>query len=346
MKKSNGFFVLFSLKNVKMCYNRLGLRLTWEFYMQENEAEFLRSQRRRRKRIGKMRQAIILIVAGWVILSMILIVLLFVRTAALEEQLKRLLLTDTSAESVSPPADTEKEEEETALPQQTSSAAEDTENLANEGDVHKVYLTFDNSPSRHTEEILDILAAYDVKATFFVIGREDEESQELYRRIVEEGHTLGMRSYSNRYSVIYRSKEAFAEDYRKLKDYLFELTGVECSLYRFPGGSGNQISDVPMEELVQFLNEQGVTYYDWNVSAGDGASAAYTAEEIVENISSDVVKYKTSVVALQDASDDRRTVEVLEPLIESLKAMGAELLPIDENTRVIQSVKADSVDAQ
>ncbi len=313
--------------------------------MQENEAEFLRSQRRRRKRIGKMRQAIILIVAGWVILSMILIVLLFLRTAALEEQLKRLLLTDTSAESVSPPADTEKEEE-TALPQQTLSAAEDTENLTNEGDVHKVYLTFDNSPSRHTEEILDILAAYDVKATFFVIGREDEESQELYRRIVEEGHTLGMRSYSNRYSVIYQSKEAFAEDYRKLKDYLFELTGEECSLYRFPGGSGNQISDVPMQELIQFLNEQGVTYYDWNVSAGDGASAAYTAQEIVENITGDVVKYKTSVVALQDVSDDRITVEVLEPLIESLKEMGTELLPIDENTRVIQSVKADSVNAQ
>ena len=94
------------------------------------------------------------------------------------------------------------------------------------------------------------------------------------------------------------------------------------------------------------MNEQGVTYYDWNVSVGDSASAAYTAEEIVENITGDVVKYKTSVVALQDASDDRTTMEVLEPLIESLTEMGAEFLPIDKNTRVIQSVKADSVDAQ
>ena len=39
--------------------------------MEEKEAEFLRSQRRKRRRIGKMRQAIILIVAGWIILSMV-----------------------------------------------------------------------------------------------------------------------------------------------------------------------------------------------------------------------------------------------------------------------------------
>lgn len=313
--------------------------------MEEKEAEFLRSQRRKRRRVGKMRHAITLIVAGWIILSMILIGLLFVRTEQLEDQLKRLLLTESSTEDISPFRQENTTEEEQPAPAALD-AEEDTENLANEGDIHKVYLTFDSSPSRHTEEILDILAAHEVKATFFVIGREDEESQELYRRIVEEGHTLGMRSYSNRYSVIYRSKEAFAEDYRKLKDYLFELTGEECSLYRFPGGSGNQISDVPMQELIQFLNEQDVTYYDWNISSEDGASVSYTTEEIVENITGDVVKYKTSVVALQDVSEDSTTVEVLEPLIEALAEMGAELLPIDENTRVIQSVKADSVNAQ
>ncbi len=178
--------------------------------MKEKEAEFLRSQRRKRRRIGKMRQAIILIVAGWIILSMILIAFLFVRTEELEDQLKRLLLTESSAEAISPSWQEETTEEQPAP--EALDAETDTENLAKEGDVHKVYLTFDSSPSRYTEEILDILAAHEVKATFFVIGREDEESQELYRRIAEDGHTLGMRSYSNRYSVIYRSKEAFAED--------------------------------------------------------------------------------------------------------------------------------------
>ena len=92
------------------------------------------------------------------------------------------------------------------------------------------------------------------------------------------------------------------------------------------------------------VNEQGVIYYDWNVSAGDAASNAYSSEEIVANVMDDVVKYKTSVVLLHDASDKSATVEALAPLIEALNEMGAEILPIDEDTSVIQYVKADSID--
>ena len=58
----------------------------------------------------------------------------------------------------------------------------------------------------------------------------------------------------------------------------------------------------------------------------------------------DVVKYKTSVVLLHDASDKSATVEALGPLIEALEGMGAQILPIDEDTQVIQYVKADTVE--
>lgn len=323
--------------------------------MQDKDSEALRNQRRRRKRIGRIKSAIVMIIAGWIMLSMILIVTLFVRTVSLEKKLDRLIQSNlllssqenvvsglNEGEQVLSAENTEAILEASSAPQAV--VVEDTENLAEAGDVHKVYLTFDDGPSDNTEAILDILAEYDVKATFFVVGKEDEVSQELYRRIVEEGHTLGMHSYSNRYSVIYQSAEAFETDYQKLKDYLFDVTGTECKFYRFPGGSSNQISNVPMSELIQFLNGQGTVYYDWNVSAGDAASAAYTADEIVENVTEDVVKYKTSVVLLHDAEDKSTTVEAIRPLIEALQEMDAEILPIDENTRVIQSVKADSVD--
>lgn len=320
--------------------------------MQDKDSEALRNQRRRRKRIGRIKSAIVIIITGWIILSMILIITLFVRTVSLEKKLDQLIQTSTvigvgtseSQESASTEKGTESEQEVYTVP--PASGVTDVANLAEDGDVHKVYLTFDDGPSENTEAILDILAEYDVKATFFVVGMEDEESQELYRRIVEEGHTLGMHSYSNRYSVIYQSEEAFQTDYQKLKDYLYEVTGVECKYYRFPGGSSNQISNVPMNDLIQFLNDKGTVYFDWNVSAGDAASAAYTADEIVENVTADVVKYKTSVVLLHDAEDKSTTVEAIRPLIEALQEMDAEILPIDEDTQVIQSVKADSVDNQ
>lgn len=323
--------------------------------MQDKDSEALRNQRKRRKRIARIKSTMIVVIAGWIVLSMIFIIGLFIKMVSLEKKLDNLnyqtsgvngtrqqpegsvivgenAISDTQTQEASP----------TIVPLATGIA--DADNLAQQGDVHKVYLTFDNGPSENTSDILDILEEYDVKATFFVIGKEDEESQELYRRIVEEGHTLAMHSFSNKYSVIYQSKEAFVEDYQKLSDYLYEVTGERCSYYRFPGGSSNQISNVSMAELIQYLNEQQTVYFDWNVSAGDAASSAYTSDEIVENVTEDVVKYKTSVVLLHDAEDKSATVEAIGPLIEALQEMDAEILPIDEDTQVIQYVKADSVE--
>ena len=61
----------------------------------------------------------------------------------------------------------------------------------------RVYLTFDDGPSDNTDAILDKLGEYGVKATFFVVMKEDEKSVERYKRIVNEGHTLAMHSASH-----------------------------------------------------------------------------------------------------------------------------------------------------
>ncbi len=321
--------------------------------MQDKDSDIVNNQRRRRKRVGRIKSGIIMIIAGWILISMVLIIVLFIKLGAVERRLEKLETnaTETIAQNVdmqvsesvkeSTEAASEGTEKEAVMP--VASGIEDVNNLAAEGDVHKVYLTFEDGPSENTGEILDVLAQYNVKATFFVVGREDEESLALYKRIVEEGHTLGMHSYSNKYSVIYQSKEGFEEDFKRIQTLLKEATGVESLYYRFPGGSSNQISNVPMEDFIRYLNEEGVVYYDWNVSSGD-ASNAYSSDEIVANVTADVVKYKTSVVLLHDTEEKGATVEALSTLIEKLNEMGAQILPIDEDTSVIQYVKADSIE--
>ena len=220
----------------------------------------------------------------------------------------------------------------------------DSENFAEENDQLKVYLTFDDGPSDNTSAILDTLAKYNVKATFFVVGKTDDQSKEMYQRIVNEGHTLGMHSYSHKYSVVYDSLDAFETDFNQLQSYLYDITGQECRLYRFPGGSSNQVSNTDMSEFIRFLNEEGVTYFDWNVSSGDATSQAYTADELLNNVLTDVPKYKTSVVLMHDSNTKSTTVEALGPMIEALQGMGAQILPIDENTTLVQHIKADSVE--
>lgn len=177
-----------------------------------------------------------------------------------------------------------------------------------------------------------------------MVGKTDDQSKEMYQRIVNEGHTLGMHSYSHKYSVVYDSLDAFETDFNQLQSYLYDITGQECRLYRFPGGSSNQVSNTDMSEFIRFLNEEGVTYFDWNVSSGDATSQAYTADELLNNVLTDVPKYKTSVVLMHDSNTKSTTVEALGPMIEALQGMGAQILPIDENTTLVQHIKADSVE--
>lgn len=330
--------------------------------MQDKDSEVLNYQRKRRKRITKIRYSIILIVAGWIVLSMILVVVLFVKMTSLEHKLDQLVTSsseqNTDQINAGAAADLNggviAEETETTEEMQTemtwdkvtppASGISDEDNLASEGDLHKVYLTFDNVPSEHTSEILDVLQAYGVKATFFVNGNQDEEMLSVYQRIVDEGHTLGMNSYSNQYSVIYQSEDAFEQDYMTLKNFLKQTTGVDSLYYRFPGGSSNLISNVRWITLFIILIHRELFIMTGMYRQEMAASTAYTSEEIVENVTDDVVKYKTSVVLLHDGTDKSATVEALGPLIEALEGMGAQILPIDEDTQVIQYVKADTVE--
>ena len=201
-----------------------------------------------------------------------------------------------------------------------------------------VYLTFDDGPSSNTEEILNILDDYNVKATFFVCGKDLELYGDAYKRIVDDGHTIGMHSYSHNFGDIYSSGDAFAADYVKIHDLILNTTGVDTKYYRFPGGSSNKVSSTSMSTFINYLNEQGAVYYDWNVASGDATSQAFTSEQLVDNVMKDVVKYKTSVVLLHDAANKNATVEALPGLIESLQEQGAMILPITDETTIIQHV--------
>lgn len=205
----------------------------------------------------------------------------------------------------------------------------------------RVYLTFDDGPSIYTGQILDILAANNVKATFFVIGK-DEEYYQYYQRIVDEGHTIGMHSYSHVYSKFYESIDSFGGEITQLQNLLKEVTGVECNLFRFPGGSSNRVASLPIEEYIDYLNEHDITYYDWNALSGDAVSQNLSPEKLVANIMDDVAANEDSVVLMHDLQNQHVTVESLQLLIDTLKSEGYEILPIDESTPLIQHVASDN----
>ena len=215
----------------------------------------------------------------------------------------------------------------------------DMENQEMDDRLRKVYLTFDDGPSEETDRILDILEEYQVKATFFVTGKPDDKYGDVYRRIVADGHTLGMHSFSHNYSRIYASEEAFREDVEQLRDYLYQETGVKSDFYRFPGGSSNTVSRTSIQQLITYLNEQNIVYFDWNVSAGDATSEYVSSERITSRVISQAGEYKEAVVLLHDASDKKSTVEALPMIIEGIQKMeNTVILPISDATIPVQHI--------
>jgi peptidoglycan/xylan/chitin deacetylase (PgdA/CDA1 family) len=323
--------------------------------MKTKDTVTLKQQRERRNRVNRMKTGIIVVIVVWMIVSLLAIIILSIEVAQLNSRLNAVVeavskrtdsgdqdrLTDESDTQLADDAEQADDAGQNAYANVVT-GIDSPDNMAQEGDTHRVYLTFDGSPCTNTDSILDVLNDFGVKATFFVVGDDSDEAKAIYKRIVEEGHTLGMHSYSNKYSTIYASTDAFEEDLDKISSFLQEETGEQSLFYRFPGGSSNEISNVSMTEFVHILNEKGITFYDWNVSAGDAASN-YSVDDIITNVTEGVSHYRTSVVLLHDGDNKSTTVEALGPLIEALEEMDAQILPIDENTNVIQYIKADSV---
>lgn len=197
-----------------------------------------------------------------------------------------------------------------------------SERLVREGSGKMAYLTFDDGPSELTPKVLDVLDKYGIKATFFVTYKENSDLQKYYKEIVERGHTIAVHTASHEYEDIYKSIDAYLEDFYKMYDCIYEQTGVRCSLFRFPGGShtGYRYGD-DMPLIIEEMERRGFNYYDWNVSTGDGGSWV-TAADILSRVKQQSEGRDRLVVLMHDSASKTATLEALPQVIEQLKEDG------------------------
>ena len=306
----------------------------------------------RRKRVQRLKKMIIGIVAAGIVIPLLCCVYLFCRLHTIDGTLKTLeqRLDELDIRNQELQTLLQQLQEQKSTPVQTpqiqedSSGAEASEPVAEESsgqeEIHKVYLTFDDGPSIYTNDILDILDSYNVKATFFVVGKEETNAEEALQRIVDEGHTLGMHSYSHKYKELYESMDSFTQDFARIRDYIYQATGEESVCYRFPGGSSNTVSEIDMHDFIDYLDSQGVEYYDWNVSSGEGGSMKLSTDTLLENCTKDIDTRDTSIILLHDSAEKPTTVEALPDIIENILARpDTVILPITENTRPIHHIE-------
>lgn len=197
-----------------------------------------------------------------------------------------------------------------------------------------VYLTFDDGPSNLTIPVLDVLDRYGIKATFFVVGKTSEEDKEALRQTVNRGHTLAIHSYTHQYEEIYASPEAFLKDFSRMRDLIYDTTGVEPTIYRYAGGSVNSYNKKTARAITDEMNRRGYTYYDWNVDSGD-AQHGSTAESIYQNVISQTTKYDKAIVLMHNSSVKKDTLDQLPRIIETLQSKGYRFAALDPTVQPI-----------
>lgn len=197
-----------------------------------------------------------------------------------------------------------------------------------------VYLTFDDGPSALTEQILDILDEYDVKATFFVVAKEDETSKQRLQMIAERGHTIGLHSYTHEYRKIYASVDAFLDDFAKEREIIYQATGEYPSIFRFPGGSVNGFNKTTAKPIIEEMTRRGYTYYDWNVSAGDAEYGA-TKSSIYRDTVNQTKACTKAIVLCHDTNAKGDTVSQLPAILAELKKSGYRFDKLDPTVKPI-----------
>lgn len=196
------------------------------------------------------------------------------------------------------------------------------ENQNAKKDKKVAYLTFDDGPSKVTEEVLKVLREKQVNATFFLIGNQiTEETIPILKQSIADGNCIGIHTYCHKQNCIYCSAESYLEDFYNAYAVIKDNLGIEPKIFRFPWGSANKYLCSIGEEVISTLEGKGFTYYDWNVSAEDSVGSP-TSYSIMSNIQKDYKKYNEPVVLMHDSSINSLTAQTLPQIIDELKAAG------------------------
>lgn len=316
----------------------------------------LSDEKMRRKRVDRLKKIIIITVLLMIIIPTLLCVILFIRISAMNKEIKDMKSVlaslekryeDTYPLNDDKVMDTVMETEEetfgkanadTIIPNSRPVTDEKSEVSMVEEALSEgrkvVYLTFDDGPSKNTGKILDVLKKYNVKATFFDI--KNPYYDEYVKRAFAEGHTIAMHTLTHDYTNVYSSVDNFKKEVNSIREYLEALTGEAPFIFRFPGGSSNSHTKIPITEFIKYLDSREIVYYDWNVSSGDGGMGQQTPEQIYDNVMKGIESQDISVVLLHDSEFKNTTIEAMPMIIEKLQEMKALILPITKDSSPVQ----------
>ena len=180
----------------------------------------------------------------------------------------------------------------------------------------KVALTFDDGPVENTVQILGILDKYNVKASFFCVGKNIEKNPEIFKSILQKGHFVGNHSYSHTRKMGFLSTAKIVEEIQKCDEVAMKIGGVKLKSFRPPFGVINP-------KTKKALEITGHKVIGWNVRSYDAVlnSKRYILNRILKKIK------HGDVILLHDSNI--QTVDILEQLLLFLQTNHYTILRVD-----------------
>ncbi len=190
-----------------------------------------------------------------------------------------------------------------------------------------IFLTFDDGPNPvYTLEILDLLKRYEIKSTFFVVAKKAEENKAIISRMVEDGHALGLHSYSHKNAWVATPWQT-KEDFRQSMEVFKELD-YQVKYYRAPWGIYNPFT-------YYYANQFGLKSILWTNLTNDWNPKA-NKDKIINNILDNIqdgdiiVFHDSNHNSDSDNGAPKNTIQVLDIILPALIKKGFHFQTLDK----------------
>ncbi|MEG4167382.1 polysaccharide deacetylase family protein [Microcoleus sp. S13_C3] len=189
-------------------------------------------------------------------------------------------------------------------------------------EVKVVALSYDDGPyPPYTNQLLDILDRYQIKATFFEIGRNIEKHPEIVKMIVARGDELANHSYSHK-DMMFKPRQVLLSEIEKT-DQLLQEVGVKQDSISFRPPWGRRF--IVLSYLLSQMHKKLIM---WDVDSHD-YEKTLTAEDIANRVIKNV--RSGSIVVMHDGGGDRsKTVAATEMIVKDLQSKGYEFKTVSE----------------
>lgn len=185
-------------------------------------------------------------------------------------------------------------------------------------------LTFDDGPSVISDEILDLLDRYEIRATFFWQGNNLENHQAIVRRAIADGHTIGQHSWDHPHVAQIRPRALLTAQILPTVRAFRELFGHQPRYYRPPFG------EISVSQL-EAISRLGLQTVGWSITSLDWDEERNSATEIADRVLSEL--HPGAIILMHDyrrQDEDRAILDAIEQIIVSGNKNGYRWVTIEE----------------